>query len=153
VTVVLIEGALNTLAAYLEAGMPAKIAELNTRYGDDVNLEDIKTWYRGNLPSVFPEFPCAAVVGMSCAPPRVTHGNTVKVDSAIALVVFDAWADEQERFKRLARYMVAIIELLLADTTAGYLTYIESAYEFSGFIEKGQFIQAVSLPIRVESYE
>jgi hypothetical protein len=152
-SVVLIEGALTTLAAYLEAGMAAKVAELNTRYADEITLEDIKAWYRGNLPSALPEFPCVAIAGLSCSPPRETHDNKLHVDSAMALVVFDALADDQQRWLRLARYMVALIELIQADTTAGYVTYLESAYDFTSFVEKGQFIQAVSLPIRVESYE
>jgi len=152
-TLKLIEDAVTLVADYLEAGIEAKIAEVNLRYADDVVLEDIKTWYRGNLPSAFPEFPCAAVVGLTCAPPYVTHGATILVSSNLALVVFDAWADDQERFKRLSRYMLAIIELLLADTTTGYVTYMESAYAFDSFVEKGQFIQAVSLPLKVEKYE
>lgn len=152
-TLTLIEGTVAALQAYLEANIAAKIETINTRYGDDVTLDDIKAWYSGNLPSAIPEYPSVALVGMSCSPPIVTHDDALKVDSAITLVVFDAHADDQERFKRLARYMVALIELILEDTTAGYVTHLDSPYEFSSFVTNGQFIQAVSLPIRVERYE
>lgn len=152
-TLALLERAVTQLDIYLEANIAAKIAALNTEYGDSL-LVAMKHWYVGQFPRALPEYPCCALVGEEWEALEESSLN-FRVANRITIVVFVGEDDEQVRFQKLCRYARAIVELCEAgDGSMGYDFYLNGAVKLSEvFTGAGPWIQAVGVPIVLYSFE
>jgi hypothetical protein len=150
-TLLLLEGAVNTLHTYLAANMAAKVINLNTRYSD--TMEDIKTWYKGNMPISSPEFPSVAIAGSGVVP-RVQRALSLHMAAEISLVVFVGHDDIEVRFNRLCRYALGLIELChTGEHAMGYHVNFLGRITVTDTLETTPFVQGIIIPVTMEQIE
>lgn len=149
----LMEGAINALYAYLSANIATELDVVDAQFGDSVVLEDIKTWYLGNIPKAVPNYPSIFFNSLPFTPKRNLEKGKVDVEYNIDIVILVGWPDEQERFRRLDRYAMAIMQLMEKNT----LTY---SYKWRGEIKKsdefesnGIWLQAYQMPLQLSRTE
>ena len=151
-TLVLLEGAVSELKSYLSDNMAAKLDALDTEYGD-FTLDDISTWYTGAIPTALPEYPSAAVVGEEWEAEEQRSLNLL-VMNTISVVIFVGDPDEATRFKKLARYARAVVELLQAgEATYGYEHWLAGPIRLSEALATEPWLQAVAIPVSLRSLE
>jgi len=156
-TLGLIEAAVDALHTYLSANFAAKVATLNTRYSDAYPLIDVKTWYKGGLPHVFPEVPSACLLGTSVDVRPATMGRaSTQVMSRIDILFMVGDDSIEARFRKLSRYALGTLELLQAgEASYGYRHEIPDVLAISDLLTEPQFLQAIRVPVivrRNESY-
>jgi hypothetical protein len=153
-TIELIEGAVVALSTYLQANISAKVTELNTRYGDDYDIVDPVTWYLGAIPHDVPAAPSVALVGMDFTP---TDQRTASIDGLnhIDIVVFQDGDQLEARFRRLARFGVAMVELLKAGKSSMgyYFAQVAGPIALSEVMDTPQFLQAIVVPVQLGKME
>ncbi len=152
-TIQLIETAVDALKAYLEAQMPAKITALNTRYGGTITLEAIKTYYSGNMPASTPESPSIVVHGGGFVPKEQRLASLMLANN-ITIIVFVGDDNVENRFRRLARYTVGIVELLrTAKDTIGYVVKLAGPADITEPMNTQPFLQGYTIPVTLEKAE
>lgn len=152
-TVTLIEGAIVAIDTYIQENIEAKLISLNTEYADDITLEEPKAYYLGNVPDVIPETTSICYQGDGWTPKDQT-AFYLHVTSQINIHIFVGDADLTVRFKKLARYARAIIELLnTGESSYGYTHFISGKVQFSNTLSGDSFLQAVTIPLSVEKAE
>ena len=153
-TIYLLEKAVDQLYAYLYANMVAKIADLNTRYTDDI-LDDIAKWYKGSLPLVNPANPSISIHATGLVPAR-RMGATLQVLNGISIVIVVGSDDVEKRFRKLCRYTVGILELLqTGEATTGYKIVLGDRIALTETMATPPFLQGVIIPVtlgQVETY-
>ena len=151
----LIEEAVDQLYSYLNTNLAAKLTELNTRYGDAVTLENIKTYYQGAMPFNYPEVPSIALVARGMRPEEGQITTVIEGNNLIDIVVMVGEADLEKRFRLLSRYALAIIELLIGsfESATGYCFYFNGPLEFSDVLNTPDFLQGVQIPVRLYKIE
>jgi len=151
-TLLLLEGAVDALSAYIQENMPDKVTELNTRYGDTL-LVDPVTYYDGSLPQSTPEQPSVAFHGESWTPIEQRLAN-IYVANAITIAVFVGDNDVEQRFRKLCRYALGITELLrTAKGSIDYTVKIGGAVVLSDPMNTQPFLQAIMIPVSLEQFE
>lgn len=152
-TIRLIEGAVDDLSAYLQAQMPAKVAALNARYADSVTLADIKAYYLGNLPTSTPESPSIVIHGGGFTPNEQRLASLMLADN-ITLIVFVGDDNVEDRFRRLARYAVGLVELLrTAKDSISYVVKLAGVAAVTEPMNTQPFLQGMTIPITLEASE
>jgi hypothetical protein len=152
-TLVLLEGAISALYSYLHDNIADKLDEIDVRYSDGVILEDIKEWYQGEMPFNFPEVPSISLVGNGWRPGS-QQAEFLEVNNLVDIIVMVGDAEPSVRFKRLCRYALAIIELLMAgEDTYGYTQYFDGDIALSEVLSTPQFLQAIRIPVRLFKIE
>ena len=142
----LLEGAIKAIDSYLEANIATYLNTLDSEYADFV-LDDIKTWYLGNIPSGIPEYPSVCFQGVS-EEPGVHVKSRIYPKMYVNVIVFVGDNDDQLRFKKLCRYIRAITSLLFnGEASHGYKITIEAPAVPSDTLGTTPFIQAMTLPI------
>ena len=150
-TLTLLEGAINALHDYLSGAIVAKVADLNTRYSDE--MPDIKAWYKGNMPTAVPEYPSVALVGTGWTPKR-QMALALHVENEISLVVFYGDDDLEQRFNRLCRYTIGLIELCnTGATTIGYKVDFRERVALTEVMESQPSLQDVIIPVILDKAE
>jgi hypothetical protein len=151
----LIEAAVDALDTYLETNLPAKITVLNARYADTVILDDIAEWFIGAMPPNAPKFPALIIVAQNTEPKRIAiNSPTLTIDNDIEIIVVVGSEKIEERFRRLARYAVGIVELLQSGQAAyGYRYSLTGAIALSDVMSTPPFLQGISIPIRLSRTE
>ena len=154
----LIEAAVSRLAAHVEANMAAKVTELNAEYGD-YPLENIKKWYIGDIPLEIPEYPCVVVRASQFTPKEAgstAQGeNVYQCTSSVELIVIIGGRDEEERFRKLARYARGLFELANAWERSAQMYSLtwDSAWSWSSVMPKEPFLQGVVIPLQMTKVE
>ena len=153
-TITLIEGAVDALATYLQASISAKVTELNTRYGNDYDMVDPVTWYLGAMPHDVPQSPSVALVGLDFTP---TDQRAASIDGLnhIDIVVFQDGDQLEDRFRRLARWSIAMVELLKAGKSSMgyYFAQVAGPIALSEVLDTPQFLQAIVVPVQLGMME
>lgn len=154
-TIELLEAAVDALQSHLEDNMAAKVSELNTRYGDDYELVDIKAWYPGNLPQSTPEAPSVVIHGAGFSPGDQRLAN-IMITNGITVIVFVGDDNVEARFRKLCRYAVGIVELLgTAKASIGYITKLSGQVAVTDAMDTQPFLQGITIPVslaRAEDY-
>lgn len=153
-TLKLLENAVDAIDTYLEANMAAKVAALNTRYGDTM-LVDIKRWYVGGIPASVPESPSVAIHGSSWTPKvQLMAKAGLQITNDISLVVFVGDDNIEDRFRKLCRYVLGLVELLNAgETSIGYNIRFNGTVALSDSMVASPFLQSMILPVLLEQAE
>jgi hypothetical protein len=150
-TLTALEAAVNALHTYLSTNMAAKVSDLNTRYTD--TMASIKIWYKGNLPTVIPEYPSVAIVGNSWTPKR-QMAVALHVTNEIRLTVFYGDEDLEVRFNRLCRYALGLVELChTGEASIGYQVHFKDAIAVTDVLDAQPFIQGIIIPVILEKSE
>ncbi len=153
-TIQLLEKAVEDLKAYLVAQMPAKVVALNARYADSITLEDIKTYYKGNLPQSTPESPSMALVGTNITPgdQRLAH---LMLTNSITIAVFVGDDNVETRFVKLCRYSVGIVELLRTakDSLSTYVVKLAGTITVTDPMNTQPFLQGITIPVSLAKAE
>ncbi len=150
-TLTLLEAAINALHTYLSTNMAAKVINLNTRYSD--TMEDVKTWYRGNMPTAMPEYPSVALVGTGWTPKR-QMAVALHVTNEISIVTFYAHDNLETRFNRLCRYALGLVELCNAgEASMGYQVKLLDRVVVTEVMDTQPFLQSVIIPVVLEKAE
>jgi len=153
-TLELLEGALDALYQYLSAGMDSKVAALNARYNDTITLESIKKWYPGALPFNYPETPSIAISGVKLSPGSQQSPGLFESNNVFNIVVMVGDAEPEVRFRKLCRYALGIVELLLPDDVVeGYEVFFEGDFSLSDVLSTPDFLQAINIPVRLHAFE
>lgn len=148
----LLEAAVDALDTCLEAGIAAKLDELDTEYGD-LALDDIKAWHLGALPTAIPIQPTVVIWGGGWEP-KNQRGVNLHVVSRLQVIVFVGQADVAERFRRLCRYARAVVELMQeGEDSTGYTIWIDGKVEISESLSTPEFLQAIAIPVAMERLE
>lgn len=151
-TVTYIEGALDALAAYLQANWAAKVSTLATRYSD-AGLVDAKAWYLGNLPQEAPEYPSIALVGTGVTP-GMQFQEQLEQQHGFTIAIIVGEDNGELRFRRLSRYAVGMLELLQpANGPSGYRTELNGLAQFTDILAEAPYLQSLTLPILMNSLE
>lgn len=154
-TLELLEGAVDALSAYVQTNMPAKVVELNARYGDEHTLEDIKLYYDFSLPLSTPETPSMAFHAEGLTPGDQRLAN-IMVSSYITVVIFLADDDPAKRARKLSRYALGVVELLGAAKTAlEYIVKLRGPATLTDSMNTQPFLQGIMVPVslsRAETY-
>jgi len=149
---VLLEGAVTAIDTYIKANIAAKVAALNTEYGDTL-LTVFKAYYLGNVPDEIPEYPSLCYQGDNWAPEKQTKYNLEVADNII-LWVYVGDQDAAIRFKKLCRYARALVELLnTGEASYGYSHYLSGKIQLTDTIRSPSFLQAIQIPIIVKKGE
>jgi hypothetical protein len=151
-TLVLLEAAVDALAAYIETNMAAKVAELNTRY-TDITLGAGFTYYVGNLPQKAPDLLSVCVMGASMVPGR-QFADMIEAQNNINVYLFVGENDVEDRFRRLCRYGIGLLELIHAyEASAEYTVRLGSRVEVTDAMNTQPFLQAVIVPVTMINHE
>jgi len=151
-TLLLLEGAVDALSAYIQENMSDKVAELNTRYGDTL-LVDPVTYYDGSLPHSTPTQPSVAFHGESWTPVEQRLAN-IYITNGVTIVVFVGDNDVEQRFRKLCRYALGITELLrTAKDNIDYVVKVSGAIALSDPMNTQPFLQAIMIPVSLEQME
>jgi hypothetical protein len=151
-TIELLEYAVDDLSSYLQAQMAAKVAALNARHGDTL-LDDIKTYYIGNMPLSLPEAPAIVLQGESTEPREQRVANLMSTNN-ITVFVFVGDDNVENRYRKLCRYAVGVVELLRAgEGTMGYVVAIRGAMALTEPMNTQPFLQAITVPISMTQME
>lgn len=149
----LMEGAIDALYTYFNANIAAALDAVDAHHADSITLDDIKKWYLGNAPSAFPEWPSISLDAQPLTPTRNMKTSNLDCKYRIDIIVFVACADEQERFRRLDRYVQAIATLM----EAAVATSFSYEYQYAGQVRKspdlGQNLQGIVIPIELSAME
>ena len=151
-TLTLLEGAVDAISDYIQANMSTKVAALNTRYGDSL-LDDIVTYYVGSLPLSTPEVPSVAFHAMNWMPGEQRLAN-LEVTNSIDVITFVGDDNITNRFRKLARYGMAIVEL--ARTAKGNIAYtvkIGGQVELTDYMSTTPYLQGIIVPLTFTKYE
>ena len=124
-TLLLSESLITQLEALLQAQVPTKVAELNTRYGDSLLTAPLAASYftSQKFIEMIPEFPACFVLplGWKFVAYNAKNGPNIVVHRAqIWWVAIDA--DSEVVQKKLQRYALGTMEILQANHAAGGLT-------------------------------
>lgn len=151
-TLLLLEGAVDALSAYVQENMEAKVAELNARYGGEL-LEDIKTYYDGSLPMSTPEQPSIAFHGEGWTP-KEQRLASLYLSNEVTIVVFVGDNNIENRFRKLCRYALGLAELLrTAKDSINYVVKIRAAVTLTDSMDTQPFLQAIMMPVSLEQME
>jgi len=151
-TLLLLEGAVDALSAYIQANMEAKVAELNARYGDTL-LEDIKTYYDGSLPLSTPEQPSLVFHGEGWEPKEQRLAN-LYVSNKVTIAVFVGDDNIENRFRKLCRYALGVTELLrTAKDSIAYVVKLRAAVALTDSMSTQPFLQGMTIPVSLEQME
>ncbi len=153
-TIEMLEAAVDALSTYLQANMPAKVVELNTRYSDSVALVDPTVWYIGSYPHSIPEQPSVALVALDWTPELQRQAN-IDGMTRIDITVFVGGAELEPRFRALARYSVGMVELLKAGKAEmGYSkVMLAGVVALTEVMDTPDFLQAVIVPAALSKTE
>ena len=150
-TLTLLEGAIDALNTYLTANIMAKVADLNSRYSDD--MPDIKIWYLGNTPTAEPEYPTVVIQGIGMLP-KAQRALSLQMQNEVNLIVFVGDDDVEVRFRRLCRYALGLIELCNAgEGSMGYHVYFTGAITVTDTMDTQPFLQGIIIPVILEQIE
>lgn len=152
-TLSLLEGAIVALHAYLAANIATKLDEIDARFGDGIVLDDIKSWYLGNIPTAVPEYPSIWLDGVRFTPKRNLEKGKIDVDYRIDIFILIGCTDEQERFKRLDRYAMAIMELMESNTLTYRYQWMGDVVKSSEYGINGEWLQGYKLPLQLSRKE
>lgn len=145
-TLALLEAAIDALQTYLAANIVAKLDALDAEYGD-FTLDDVRAWYKGNVPQAMPQYPSVCLHGEAWNPEEQMD-TELYIKNFINLIVFVAEDDEAQRFKKLCRYARAMIELLQeGESSYGYIHWLEGRVEVTDALAAPPFLQAVVVPV------
>jgi hypothetical protein len=148
----LLEGAVDALSAYLQANYAAKVAALNLRYGGTL-VEEPKKYYLGNMPTSTPESPSVVIHGGAWSPKAQRLVN-LHVANDISLVVFIGDNDVEDRFRKLCRHMLGIIEMLrTGEASMAYNVKLVGPMALTEPMNTQPFLQGIILPILLEQME
>jgi hypothetical protein len=151
-TLILLEGAIDALSVYLQANYAAKVAALNLRYGGTL-VEEPKKWYLGNMPLSTPESPSVVIHGGDWMP-KAQRKASLHVSNAVSLVVFVGDDDVENRFRKLCRHALGIIEMLQAgEASMAYVVKLVGPMALTEPMNTQPFLQGVILPILLEQME
>jgi len=151
-TLLLLEGAVDALSAYVQASMAAKVAELNTRY-DDALLEDVKTYYDGSIPLSTPEQPSIAFHGESWTPKEQRLAG-LYLSNEVTIIVFVGDNDITGRFRKLCRYALGLTELMrTAKDSISYVVKLRAAVTLTDSMDTQPFLQGIMIPVSLEQME
>lgn len=115
----LIEGVVADMLTYLQAGMAAKLTELDARFADGITLLDVKAWYTAQQRAI-PEFPAVVIMARATRPLERGDG-WLRGHHEVEIVVMADDQDSQTLVKRIQRYVMAVFELLVeAESSAGW---------------------------------
>ena len=138
---VLMEATIDAIKDYLETNMAAKIAALNTEYGD-FTLDGIQAYYIAELAAI-PEQPAILILGDKTDVEREAD-NYLKGRHTVSVVVVATDQDAEQLRRKLYRYVRAVVELLREARSSvgwGYIINFDS-FEFSPMFGKGHsFLQ------------
>ena len=149
-TLQLLEAAVDAVADYLEANMPAKLLTLNTRYSD--TLPSIVTYYKGELPQRVPESPSIVIRGSGFTP-VLQRAVNIELTYNIDVIVFVGSDDAERRFRMLCRYVVGLVELLRQAQTAAYRIKIAGPVRMTESMATPDFLQGFIISLDVEAVE
>lgn len=147
----LVEGAVDVVNAYLQAGMGAKLDILDAEYGDFI-LEDIKEWYTAEQTAI-PEYPAIYILGDDTE--VVEEGaDWMRAKHRLLIVCLATDQDTTRLRQRLYRYIRAIIELLKSGRASlGYSVTFEGISYSPLYGRAGLFMSDSNLIIGVTKYE
>jgi len=151
-TLNLLEGAINALSTYLQANYAAKVAALNARYGDTL-VEVPKAYYLGNMPLSTPESPSVVIHGADWTPKSQGHG-ILHISNAISIVVFVGDDNVENRWRKLERHALGIIEMLNSgEASMGYNVKLVGPMANTEPMNTQPFLQGKIMPILLEQME
>jgi len=154
-TLELIEAAVDAVSTLLQAAVSAKVTELNARYGDDITLVDPIAWYVGGYPTALPEQPSIALVAVSWMPLTQRKAN-IDGETRIDIVTFVGGNELEDRFRRLCRYALGVIEMArTGEHSSGYMIHITGPVALTDVMDTPSFLQAIIVPVTAgltESY-
>ena len=119
----LAEGLVDEVKAYLSTNLAAKLAALNTEYGDDITLDDAAAYYVGEKSlATIPEYPAVFIVAEQTT---VESWQATFTDAShrFMIVAFILDQDTEALGRKLYRYGRAFWELLVEARGDGSLTY------------------------------
>jgi len=151
-TLLLLEGAVDALSAYVQANMPDKVAELNARYEDSLLVNPV-TYYDGSLPQSTPTQPSVAFHGEYWTPVEQRRAS-IYITNNVTIVVFVGDSDVEQRFRKLCRYALGITELLrTAKDSIDYTVKVGGPVALSDPMNTQPFLQAIMIPVSLEQFE
>jgi hypothetical protein len=115
----LIEGVITDMLTYLQANMPAKLDELDTRFGDGITLTDIAGWYRAQQRAI-QAFPAVVVMAHNTRP--IERGDGwLRGHHQLDIIIMATGQDSQQLSQEAQRYVLAIFECLKdAESSSGW---------------------------------
>lgn len=149
-TLGLLEAATTAVQSYIEANMPAKVADLNARYSD--TLAAIATYVTGELPSRLPATPAIVVRGSGFTP-TIQRAANMEIMYQIDVVLFVSHDDPERRWTMICRYVIGLVELLRLAQTAAYRIRLSGAARLTEAIEAPDFVQGFIIPLAVDTAE
>jgi len=150
-----VEEAIRLLDIYLEANIAAKIVVLNARYADSTTLGDIKKWYLGSLPIVTPENPSICLHGTGwTALSAGQRKDSLEIANQVDLVIFIGDSVVENRFKKLCRYVIGLLELCQAyEYSSGYSFSIGGQVRMTDAMSTAPFLAGIIVPIIMTKVE
>ena len=146
-TLELVEAAVDALSTLLQDAVSAKVIELNARYGDDIALVNPLAWYVGGYPMAMPEQPSVALVAISWMPLTERRAN-IDGETRIDIAVFVGGNELEDRYRRLCRYAIGVIEMVKAgEHSSGYKINIAGPVALTDVMDTPSFLQAVIVPV------
>ncbi len=149
-----LEQAIDALDTYLEANIGDKVTALNTRYGDEL-LVNPKKWYKGSLPIVTPENPSICIHGTGWTPMASGQRKlNLQISNQIDLVIFIGDSVVENRFRKLCRYVIGLLELCQAfEYSSGYIFSIGGQIRMTDSMTTAPFLAGIILPITMTKTE
>lgn len=122
-TLGLIEAAVDGVVAYITANSAAKIAAVEARYADGIELADFRRVSVAELAEVA-DYPALFVLGIRNQMSR--GGGFVRVEQELEIAVLVLDQDEETLRRKVYRYGLALVELMIeAEVTADFPFGIE----------------------------
>jgi hypothetical protein len=151
-TLRLLEGAVDALSTYLQTNYAAKVLALNARYGGTL-VEAPKAYYLGNMPTSTPESPSVVIHGGAWTP-KAQRVQNLHVSNDVSIVVFIGDDNVENRFRKLCRHMLGIVEMLQAgEASMAYNIKLVGPMALTEPMNTQPFLQGMILPILLEQME